>query len=133
MRRNGSTNAATPPPNRTASREQNVSELPILTRDGCGACCLHSGVPPFRDHEWHNVPIELVADIRRFRGDMNGPCLWFDPETRRCRHYEFRPIGCREFEAGKMLCRMTRDVAADFGFPVLEPHDDQRPSVPVLE
>jgi len=36
------------------------------------------------------------------------PCLWFDAEMRRCRHYEHRPDICREFEIGSKECLAWR-------------------------
>jgi Fe-S-cluster containining protein len=37
------------------------------------------------------------------------PCVWLDLSTLRCRHYEFRPQACRDFEIGSTLCRLSRD------------------------
>ena len=31
-----------------------------------------------------------------------------DPVTRRCRHYEFRPLACMEFEIGEFDCLDAR-------------------------
>jgi Fe-S-cluster containining protein len=39
----------------------------------------------------------------------NLPCLWFDPVTRKCRHYEHRPPVCREFEVGGDSCLFLRE------------------------
>jgi Fe-S-cluster containining protein len=35
-------------------------------------------------------------------------CLWFDPVSRKCRHYEHRPPVCREFEVGGEDCLAWR-------------------------
>jgi Fe-S-cluster containining protein len=55
---------------------------------------------------------ELRADERRRRangGPFHGtPCLWYDAETRRCRHYELRPGACRMFEVGSGDCHDAR-------------------------
>lgn len=29
------------------------------------------------------------------RYDRGEPCLWYDTETKRCRHYEHRPVACQ--------------------------------------
>jgi Fe-S-cluster containining protein len=56
----------------------------------------------------------LLADRRRVelggpcRGYHGLPCLWLDPQTRTCRHYEHRPEVCREFEVGSADCRRWR-------------------------
>lgn len=42
------------------------------------------------------------------------PCLWYDEETKRCRHHEHRPTICREFEVGEEACvewRKTFNIA----------------------
>jgi Fe-S-cluster containining protein len=36
------------------------------------------------------------------------PCLWFDAETLRCRHYDYRPPMCREFEVSEEDCLAWR-------------------------
>jgi len=42
------------------------------------------------------------------------PCVWFDEDQARCRHYEQRPQACRDFEIGGTLCRLSRH---DAGLP----------------
>jgi uncharacterized protein len=101
--------------------------LPIIVScDGCGVCCLVVTHPPFYSvfqeqgeeawerlkRERRDLVLEIVADhrARRASGDplVGTPCLWYDPETRRCRHYEYRPLACREFEVGGDDCRDAR-------------------------
>ncbi len=48
-----------------------------------------------------------LAD-REIRAD---PCLWYDPASRRCTHYEWRPSACKAFEAGSGDCQGIRDYA----------------------
>jgi Fe-S-cluster containining protein len=103
------------------------TELPVLPADdpcrGCGACCLHLVWPPFfriEDREWMRLGRErpeLVAEIeidrirrRQFGlgGEYVAPCHWYDLATRRCRHYEYRPAVCRDFEPGEEDCRCFR-------------------------
>jgi uncharacterized protein len=97
-----------------------------MTCDGCGACCLHIGVPPFdesgcqptdeADCEYESLPPELKSEIdnawaagtESFAGK---PCIWFDTVTRRCGHYEYRPIVCADFEPGNPICLEDREWA----------------------
>jgi Fe-S-cluster containining protein len=94
--------------------------------DGCGACCQVVTSPPFRrvfneggEDAWERLKwerpdllAELLADERARRasgGPFHGtPCLWYDPESRRCRHYDDRPSACRAFEVGGGDCRDAR-------------------------
>lgn len=89
--------------------------------DGCGACCSRVGYPPF-----HGVSStdssefaaleqshpELAAKIRHAaltdRRECGLPCLWLDPATNRCRHYDQRPEICRAFELGSPKCLELR-------------------------
>lgn len=64
---------------------------------GCGHCCSTQGTPPF---SWHSddVPprhLKWNTSEHAFRYDDELPCLWFDIEARRCKHYEYRPLACR--------------------------------------
>lgn len=60
-----------------------------------------------------NVPEWMLAVVReRIERDEHFEliaCVWLDPATLRCRHYEFRPQACRDFEVGSLLCRLSRD------------------------
>lgn len=96
----------------------------IRSCDDCGACCTEQeqlplvligerfrlpGVAPLPD--W--LATELRAELERFQRDgwptPGGPCLWYDPETRRCRHYEYRPVLCRDgVKVGDEACRKWR-------------------------
>jgi Fe-S-cluster containining protein len=99
----------------------------IESCDGCGACCLVVTQPPFHrvfdddggEEAWERLRWDrpdLVAEIRaderarRASGapSFGTPCLWYDPQTGRCRHYEYRPRACREFEVGGSDCRDAR-------------------------
>ena len=118
------------------ARQQFLSarELPLVpqvTCDGCGACCLRMGYPPFTgmynhaakrgDPEWLALPVDLAAEARQGavdgRGDAELPCVWLDLETRRCRNYDRRPSICREFEMGSEDCLRHRRRA---GIDILE-------------
>lgn len=101
--------------------------LPIIEScDGCGACCLVVSRPPFRrvfdeggEDAWERLKYDrpdlhaqFLADeqSRRAHGgpDSGTPCIWFDIETRLCRHYDYRPQTCREFQLGAQDCRDAR-------------------------
>lgn len=96
---------------------------------GCGLCCHGQEALPvgywlgvLADDDGRRLPHELRGEIedlrRRFDRDgwpANGePCVWFDPVRRTCRHYEFRPDICHEFELGGADCLRIR---ADNGAP----------------
>jgi Fe-S-cluster containining protein len=116
-------------------RRMSLPELPVLPADdpcrGCGACCLHVGWPPFVHYgggsgEWERlkrVRPELAEEIDRVIEEASiygeeGPCIWFDPASRRCRHYELRPKACRDFEPGEEDCRRFRaEHGIDSDFP----------------
>jgi len=101
--------------------------LPVIEScDGCGACCRVVTEPPFYkvfgeegEEAWDRLKRErpdifahLLADYHKRRAEggpfYGTPCLWFDAESRRCRHYEFRPLACREFEVGGFDCHDAR-------------------------
>jgi Fe-S-cluster containining protein len=101
--------------------------LPIIDScDGCGACCQVVSRPPFHrvfdeggEDTWErlrwerpDLTAEFLADERARRasgGPFYGtPCFWFDAGTGRCRHYDYRPRACREFELGGADCRDAR-------------------------
>lgn len=92
---------------------------------GCGKCCEQNGSPvlvyqsyphhqgphPFRPE---GLPEELIAEIDDhfqglFRGqEPPGPCLWYDASDQQCKHYEYRPQVCREFELASPACLHAR-------------------------
>jgi uncharacterized protein len=71
-----------------------------------------SGAHPFRPPE---LPTELIVEIdEHFLGILRGQepqerCLWFDPVTRQCRHYAWRPQVCRDYELGGDACLLRRE------------------------
>ena len=92
--------------------------------EGCGACCLHMGVPPFdeagveptddTDCEYEALPPNLKTEIDAFweasaEGIAGKPCVWLDTETRRCKHYDHRPIVCVDFKPGNPICLEDRE------------------------
>jgi Fe-S-cluster containining protein len=99
-----------------------ILEPEIKSCDNCGACCTHMGYPPFvgmyegehedkSDPEWLRLKAthpELAAEALQGAKDNRGgeqlPCLWLDPVTRQCMHYDQRPAVCREFIRGEDAC-----------------------------
>lgn len=66
---------------------------------------------------WHTLPKELKSEWLQFvssyeadrklngtTDSLDGPCFWFDMESRKCKHHEFRPRVCRDFEVGSEPC-----------------------------
>ena len=101
--------------------------LPVIEScDGCGACCRVVTRPPFSrvfddcgEEAWERLKwerpdlmTEFLADYRASKangGPFYGtPCLWLDAETGRCRHYDYRPRACREFDVCGEDCRDAR-------------------------
>lgn len=54
-------------------------------------------------------PPEYGSDPSTF----DGPCCWLDLETRQCKHHEFRPSVCRDFETGSPECLQWREHYRD--------------------
>ena len=91
------------------------ADLPVIDScDDCGACCMLTPVPPFQPGEEiaRDVPDELLTPIHeRIAADQQFeliPCVWYEADTKKCSHYEYRPKACRDFEMGSDLCRISR-------------------------
>ncbi len=101
--------------------------LPVIgSCDDCGACCQVVTLPPYYrvfdeggEEAWERLrwerPDLLAEFLAAYKARRSGgsplygdPCLWFDPLTGRCRHYDHRPRACREFEVGGEDCRDAR-------------------------
>ncbi len=101
--------------------------LPLIEScEGCGACCRVVTSPPFvrvfglpGEETWERLRWDrpdLIAEIlkaeaaRRSAGhpSFGTPCLWLDPDSGRCLHYDERPRACRQFELGGVDCRDAR-------------------------
>ena len=84
---------------------------PVTTCQGCGICCTEQSLPPFLD-EIDFAPPDLqreVLEARKHEADFAGqPCIWWDRETKKCKHHEDRPNICREFEVGGDCCLEIR-------------------------
>ncbi len=100
--------------------------LPTVTDcEGCGVCCLQMGYPEYiydsehgpDEEHWTNLPADLKQELLTFienyqhppEGELDGPCIWLDPETRRCKHHAYRPNVCRDFEVGCKDCLGWRE------------------------
>lgn len=108
--------------------------LPILNCDNCGACCLNQESPPgylsilVNGHEaaasdedldrFINMPHELMQELQAYakflrdteKHPNNGICIWFDEQTRKCKHYDLRPDICRhEVVVGDDGCLFWRE------------------------
>lgn len=90
-------------------------ELPVISCEACGACCLEIGSPPFMGFEVYELPDRLrdqVLDYLKNEPDREAskkPCHWFNRETMKCNNYEYRPIVCRDFEVGCVSCLSYRE------------------------
>lgn len=69
-----------------------------------------AGLPLEAKQELHDYYRAMLNDeiADRTYGD-NTPCLWFDGETRQCRHWEHRPSICRDFTVGSIHCIEHRE------------------------
>ncbi|MEI8381214.1 MAG: YkgJ family cysteine cluster protein [Planctomycetota bacterium] len=107
-----------------------MEDLPVIPTscEGCGVCCMGIGSPvvlyasrphyatphPFRPKD---LPEDLVDEINvHFSGLLRGQepqetCLWFDLQTRLCKHHEYRPQVCRDYEIGGRECLRERREA----------------------
>jgi Fe-S-cluster containining protein len=107
--------------------------------EGCGNCCIQVGIPPFRfkadgiivdvvvrDNGEEKIvsdtdelplpdgmPAELVQELAKLAPlgleSKSIPCIWFNPETRKCKHYAFRPNICRTFDCRGDANRFWRE------------------------
>lgn len=85
---------------------------------------MHMGYPAFvlatakqpAEEHWLSLPEDLRKELESFiagypilpKGELDGPCFWFDQQSRRCKHHEHRPRVCRDFEVGSQGCLSWR-------------------------
>lgn len=84
---------------------------------------LKSGNPG--EPHWHSMPDTLRAEWESFVGgyqvpvygsspeSFDGPCIWLDPDTRRCKNHAHRPRVCRDFSIGSAACQQWRAYYSD--------------------
>lgn len=113
-----------------------MSDMP-KNCDNCGACCTHMATPPghaayfppkgLRIPKWAQgvgdakyiaaMPQKVWDETRRLfdeawatnRSALEVPCFWYDEKTRRCKHWEYRPSVCRNFQIGEPACIAHRE------------------------
>lgn len=115
-------------------KKKSNQELPVIENcDGCGACCMEQESPPgylwILLHGQSDDPMDLVRfnhipgpvmdELKAYvetirsqeRHPNDGVCIWFDEETRKCKHYELRPSICRDIvKPGDDGCRRWREA-----------------------
>jgi uncharacterized protein len=106
-----------------------MPETPTPNCDGCSACCLTVGHPPFLLEVDNGVPVPIegadsLADYQRLlaapseaqiayltnHGAINSPCAWLNEKDSSCRYYDSRPEICRSFEVGGKWCSQFREL-----------------------
>ena len=90
--------------------------------DGCFACCMKAGSPPFETREeLDSIPKHLRRELERYfskiekneiqsRSVLFLPCLWLDEEKGECTNYDYRPKICRDFQVGGQECIQFIDL-----------------------
>ncbi|MBK7363100.1 MAG: YkgJ family cysteine cluster protein [Micavibrio sp.] len=100
-------------------------QLPVVANcSGCGACCREQESPPGYIYiaagaeDWpdeddvrrvREMPEELRGELRQYivadcQHERSPECLWYDPVTMQCKHHEWRPSICRDFDVGSDEC-----------------------------
>lgn len=87
----------------------------IESCDNCGVCCMGENLLPNEGatRGLLRVPVHLQAELRVILagplcGDDGCPCVWLDRATGKCKHYNFRPDICRDYERGGYACVSAR-------------------------
>jgi uncharacterized protein len=108
------------------SRNIDIRILQPESCEGCGLCCegigspvlLYASRPDIAGPHFYRpegLPDKLIQEIDdSFLGLARGQepqtkCLWFDANQRRCRHYEWRPQVCIDYELGGDACLIERE------------------------
>jgi len=62
------------------------------------------------------LPEDTLNELRLYLEQVlegNEPedqaCLWLDRQTMKCRHHEYRPVACRDFDIGSDECMNWRE------------------------
>lgn len=84
-----------------------VAELAQHTEDH--EIVLRMPVKVFNELRVYYTRVQLGLERDRTEGD-DLPCLWYDAETRRCKHHKHRPTICRDFEVGSADCLFVRNL-----------------------
>ena len=87
--------------------------MPPNSCENCCACCLFCGLPPtVTREEFNSLPQNFRDEIIDKYDEtkvIDGPCLWL--ESGICRHYEYRPKICIDFEIGSSGCLLFVEKA----------------------
>lgn len=84
---------------------------------------LWPNVPESLKHElaeyYAHARAQIEAGVSRAEAYRDGePCCWYDPVSKRCKHYEHRPQTCRDFQLGEASCLAYRsDAGLTSGLP----------------
>jgi Fe-S-cluster containining protein len=99
-----------------------------LTPEPCGVCCHGQEALPlgywlgiesgqYADPDGRVLPADLLAELHALADEFTRtdtwpshgePCVWYDAQTKRCRHHQWRPDICVEFKIGGDHCRRRR-------------------------
>lgn len=106
-------------------RRMSLEVITSCMNPPCGACCTGQAALPihlvgegFRMPSVSPLPEELQAEllvtVAGYIRDGAWPddgslCIWYDIQTRKCKHYEHRPELCRDgLQVGDESCRAWR-------------------------
>lgn len=100
----------------------------------CGQCCVTMDRPPFNywdepdKSRWDALPAKLKEAIDADADDgirpYGSPCLWYDTESKRCRHYDSRPEVCRTYIPGVRSCNDRRITLGLVALPHVDADDE---------
>src|SRR5438552_3246303 len=104
-----------------AERRTRIPLPEIKDCNDCGVCCTgQEGLPltligDSPSESVNPLPPELVAELLEFKRKgriaKDSDCLWYDSELLQCRHYEYRPVLCRDgVKVGDEHCRHWREI-----------------------
>ncbi len=82
----------------------------------CGLCCMTENLMPWVNRTFGQrgcLPKDLAHELAAIMdGPLAGwdgcPCVWLNRATGQCKHHEFRPQICRDYEVGGFSCLRTR-------------------------
>lgn len=98
-----------------------TTSLPTVTScENCCSCCMHMDYPAYitgsdtqpPEEHWVNLPHDLKEELLQYiadydepaKGELGTPCFWLDLEKKCCKHHEYRPNVCRDFDVGCTDC-----------------------------
>lgn len=90
--------------------------MSITNCQNCGACCRAIGLPPFLFGEILALPEDLKSEMIAWQEEKDTkensgePCVWYDSVNHVCKHYDHRPMICRDFQVGDTFCINYRRV-----------------------